>query len=144
MRTHIADCTLLRRPSAKSTGRRARLAGEAQRYRDDIRSAAFRSFAAAPVAPLRDGTWVPAMGSHTHLHGRDYGWIRNILYGPHVLVDCGILAPDEPVATWILRDLEDNLFMSPESFSVAEQDWFSRGGITLQPNLVNRGDVSGA
>jgi hypothetical protein len=115
----------------------ARLAGEAQRYRNDIRSAAFRSFAAAPVAPLRDGTWVPAMGSHTHLHGRDYGWIRNILYGPHVLVDCGIFAPDEPVATWILRDLEDNLFMSPESFSVAEQDWFSRGGITLQPNLVN-------
>jgi len=54
-----------------------------------------------------------------------------------VLVDCGIFAPDERVATWILRDLEDNLFMSPESFSVAEQDWFSRGGITLQPNLVN-------
>jgi len=114
-----------------------RLAGEARRYRDDIRSAAFRSFSAAPVAPLRDGTWVPTMGSHTHLHGRDYGWIRNILYGPHVLVDCGIFAPNEPVTTWILRDLEDNLFMSPESFSVAEQDWFSRGGITLQPNLVN-------
>jgi hypothetical protein len=114
-----------------------RLAAKAQRYRDDIRAAAFRSFCAAPAAPLRDGTWIPAMGSHTHLHGGDYGWIRNILYGPHVLVDCGIFAPGEPMTTWILRDLEDNLVMSPESFSVAEQDWFSRGGITLQPNLVN-------
>lgn len=114
-----------------------RLEMEARRYRDDIRTAAFRSFAAAPVAPLRDGAWVPTMGSHTHLHGRDFGWIRNILYGPQVLVDCGVFAPDEPVAGFILRDLEDNLFMSPESFSVPEQDWFSRGGITLQPNLVN-------
>ncbi|MFN7998242.1 MAG: hypothetical protein U0Q18_31765 [Bryobacteraceae bacterium] len=114
-----------------------RLETEAKRYRDDIRTAALRSLGALPVAPLRDGTWVPTMGSHTHLHGRDYGWIRNILYGPQVLVDCGVFSPDEPIAEFILRDLEDNLFMSPESFSVPEQDWFSRGGITLQSNLVN-------
>jgi len=93
--------------------------------------------AASPVAPLRDGTWVPSIGTRTQAHGRDVGWIRNILYGPHVLIDCGVISPDEPAASWILRDLEDNLFMSAESFSVPVQDWFSRGGITLQPNLVN-------
>ena len=114
-----------------------RLADEASNYRQDIRSAAFRSMAASPAVPLADGTWVPSLATRTHTHGRDIGWIRNILYGPQVLVDCGILSPDEPATGWILRDLEDNLFMSPESFSVSEQDWFSRGGITLQPNLVN-------
>jgi hypothetical protein len=115
----------------------AHLRNEAERYRQDLRAAVFRSMAASPVAPLRDGTWVPAIGTRTHAHGRDVGWIRNILYGPHVLIDCGVISPDEPAANWILRDLEDNLFMSGESFSVSEQDWFSRGGITLQPNLVN-------
>jgi hypothetical protein len=114
-----------------------RLAEEAAKYRTDIRTAALRSLAAAPVARLRDGTWVPSMPSRTNLHGRDYGWIRNILYGPHVLVDCGIFSPQEPFTSWVLHDMEDNLFMSDESFSTAEQDWFSRGGITLQPNLVN-------
>jgi hypothetical protein len=114
-----------------------RLAMEADHYREDIRNAAFRSMAVTPVAPLRDGTWVPVIPSRTHLHGRDVGWIRNILYGAQVLTDCGVFSPDEPVTSWIIHDLEDNLFMAPDSFSVAEQDWFSRGAITLQPNLVN-------
>jgi hypothetical protein len=114
-----------------------RLASEAERYRQDIREAALHSMAASPVAPLRDGTWIPTLSTRARLHGRDYGWIRNILYGPQVLVDCGVFSPDEKLTGWILRDLEDNLFMSAESFSVPEQDWFSRGGITLQPNLVN-------
>ena len=48
-----------------------------------------------------------------------------------------MFGPDEPVATWILQDYEDNLFMAEDSFSVPDRDWFSRGGTTLQPNLVN-------
>jgi hypothetical protein len=114
-----------------------RLSSEAAKYREDIRQAAFRSQAETPAVELGDGTWAPAMATRTHLHGRDVGWIRNILYGPQVLIDCGVLAPDEAPAGWILRDMEDNLFMARDSFSVAEQDWFSRGGMTLQPNLVN-------
>jgi hypothetical protein len=93
--------------------------------------------AAAPVAQLQDGTWVPVVPPRTHLHGRDTGWIRNILYGPLAMIDCGIFDPHEQVAEWILKDHEDNLFMAPWSFSVPENEWFSRGGITLQPNLVN-------
>jgi hypothetical protein len=115
----------------------ARLAKQAASYRDDIRAAALRSMAAAPAVPLRDGAWVPLIPPRTHLHGRDYGWIRNILYGALTLIDCAVFEPGEPVAEWILKDYEDNLFMSPWSFSVPESGWFSRGGITLQPNLVN-------
>ena len=115
----------------------ARLKKEAASYREDIRRAAFHGMSISPVVPLRDGTFVPAIPPRTPLHGREFGWIRNILYGSHVLLDCGIISPDEPIADWILADHEDNLFMSEESFSVPDRDWFSRGGITLQPNLVN-------
>ncbi len=129
----------------------ARLAAEADHYREHIRAAALRSMAAAPVAPLRDGTWVPVIPPRTALRGRDLGWIRNILYGALTLIDCDVFAPHEQVAQWILKDHEDNLFMASWSFSVPESDWFSRGGITLQPNLVNtpliylrRGEVAHA
>lgn len=115
----------------------ARLREEARRYREDIRAALRRSMAAAPVVPRGDGTWIPYLPSRTHLHGPDYGWIRNILYGAHALIDGEVVDPEETWAAWIVQDLEDNRFMAPDSFSVAEQDWFSRGGITLQPNLVN-------
>ncbi|MGI8960149.1 MAG: hypothetical protein ACR2IV_10390, partial [Bryobacteraceae bacterium] len=118
-------------------GTSLRLAKEAAEYREDIRNAASRAMAITPVVPLRDGTWVPAVPPRTSLHGRDIGWIRNILYGSLTLVDCGVLTPNEPVATWILQDYEDNLFMAEDSTGVPERDWFSRGAITLQPNLVN-------
>ena len=114
-----------------------RLDREAQAYREDIRRAAFRSMSLSPVVPLRDGTFVPAIAPRTSLHGRDVGWIRNILYGSLTLVDCGVFSTDEPVTQWILQDYEDNLFMSDESMGVPDRDWFSRGGMTLQPNLVN-------
>lgn len=114
-----------------------RLAKEAAEYRKDIRNAALRAMAITPVVPLRDGTWVPTVPPRTSLHGRDLGWIRNILYGSLTLVDCGVFNPNEPVATWILQDYEDNQFMAEDSMAVPERDWFSRGAITLQPNLVN-------
>lgn len=115
----------------------ARLKKEADAYRKDIRTAAFRAMAIAPVVPLRDGTFVPMIPPRTSLHGRDLGWIRNVLYGAHTLVDCGVVSPEEPAATWTLQDYEDNLFMAPDSLSVPDRDWFSRGGVALQPNLVN-------
>jgi hypothetical protein len=115
----------------------ARLKKEAETYRQDIRVAALQAMAMAPVVSLRDGTAVPMIPPRTSLHGRDLGWIRNVLYGAHTLVDCGVFSPDEPVATWMLQDYEDNLFMALDSLSVPERDWFSRGGVALQPNLVN-------
>jgi hypothetical protein len=123
--------------SALDSAASARLNKEAEAYRADIRRAVFHAMAIAPVVSLRDGTFVPGIPPRTSLHGRDLGWIRNILYGAHTLVDCGVFDPDEPLATWILQDYEDNLFMAQDSFSVPDRDWFSRGGITLQPNLVD-------
>ena len=114
-----------------------RLMKEAVNYREDIRRAALRSMALAPVVPLRDGTYVPMVPPRTSAHGREFGWIRNILYGPHAMVDCGVFGPDEEITTWTLQDLEDNLFMAEDSFSIPDSDWFSRGGVALQPNLVN-------
>ena len=58
----------------------ARLSKEAETYRGDIRRAVFRAMSIAPVVPLRDGTFVPAIPPRTSLHGRDLGWIRNILH----------------------------------------------------------------
>jgi hypothetical protein len=113
------------------------LLDEAAQYREDIRRAALRSMAVAPVVPLRDGTYVPMVPPRTSVHGREFGWIRNILYGPHAMVDCGVFAPDEEITTWTLQDLEDNLFMAGDSLSIPDSDWFSRGGAALQPNLVN-------
>ena len=115
----------------------ARLKKEAQAYRSDIRQAAFHAMSIAPVVPLRDGTFVPMIPPRASLHGRDFGWIRNTLYGPHALVDCGVFDVDEPVTTWTLQDYEDNLFMAEDSFSTPDRDWFSRGGIALQPSLVD-------
>ncbi|PYV26664.1 MAG: hypothetical protein DMG24_06570, partial [Acidobacteria bacterium] len=95
-----------------------RLTKEAMAYRADIRKAAFGAMAIAPVVPLRDGTFAPHIPPRTSLHGRDLGWIRNVLYGAHGLVDCGVFDAQEPAATWILEDYEDNLFMAPDSLSV--------------------------
>jgi len=115
----------------------ARLREESAAYRSDLRAAIRRAMAASPVVPRGDGTWIPYIPSRSRLHGPDHGWIRNILYGAHSLIDGEVIDPSEQWATWIMQDLEDNRFMAADSFSVAEQDWFSRGGITLQPNLVN-------
>jgi hypothetical protein len=114
-----------------------RLKREAAAYREDIRQAAFRAMASAAVVRLRDGTSVPLIPPRVRLHGRDYGWIRNVLYGAETLVDCGVFTADEPIATFILEDYEDNLFMAGDSLSIPDRDWFSRGGVALQPNLVN-------
>jgi hypothetical protein len=114
-----------------------RLKTEAESYQKDIRRAAFRAMSITPAVALRDGTFIPNISPRTSLHGRDLGWIRNVLYGAHALVDCDVFSADEEVTTWILQDYEDNLFMASDSLSVPDRDWFGRGGVALQPNLVN-------
>ena len=115
----------------------ARFKKEADAYRGDIRRAALRAMAIAPVVPVRDGTFIPTIPTRTSLHGRDLGWFRNALHGGHDLVDCEVIAPDEPVASWLAQDYEENLYMAPDALSVPDRDWFSRGGIaSLEPSEV--------
>jgi hypothetical protein len=67
---------------------------------------------------------------------------REVLYGPLILLNLGIFEGREPLAGWVLDDWEDNLTVS-SSFGlnvhgwVADEYWFSRGGMVFQANLQN-------
>jgi len=113
----------------------------AEEYRQDIRRAVHRATESSPVVRLRDGTFIPHVPSRTGLLGRDLGWFREAAYGALQLLECGVIAGNEPEATWILQDLEDNVFPSREWGRVVdlEEYWFSRSGMTIQPFLTSLG-----
>ncbi len=121
-------------------------AGEASRLRqeaDDFRTsvvAAFRSAAArSPVVRLRDGTCVPHFPSHVHRRGRSFGWICETLEGALHLVIAGLIPATSREALWIIRDYEDNLYLS-EQYGYATADfarhWFDHGGFSMQACLL--------
>jgi hypothetical protein len=155
----------------------ARYAREAEAYRKDLRAAVDRAAASAPVVKLRDNTWVPYVPTRVHQRIRLFGPIRSgyysrygtqlnptyrlsatreLLYGPLILVDTGVIDANQTVAGWIVDDWEDNATTSePLGLHVHgwvdEQYWFSRGGMVFQANLQNpiraylrRGDAPAA
>lgn len=116
-----------------------RLSDEAAAFGDTLRRSCKESMIRAPVVRLRDGTYVPFQPTRSRLRGRDTGWIRDALYGPIHLIECGVYAPNSPEAEWILRDAEDNVFSGGQrgyEMSDPPTQWFSWGGMTLQPNLL--------
>ena len=51
---------------------------------------------------------------------------------------------NHPYADWMIQDLEDNIFLSKESgygIDNPKANFFNRGGFTLQPNLLDLGQV---
>lgn len=116
-----------------------RILRETEAYGRDIREAVERTMIDSPVVKLLDGTYIPHVPTRAGLHGRDLGWFREGAYGPLHLVTCDIVKPDEEMTTWILKDLEDNIFISREfGWPVdVEKNWFSQGGIAPQPNLLD-------
>jgi len=143
-----------------------RLAGEAEGYRRDLRTAVTRAIEAAPVVRMRDGTYSPYVPPRARQRFRQFGPLqgrfysrygkptnvlpcfrlsgtREVLYGPMILLDLGILDPNDAMADWILDDWEDNLTLSgaDEPFNVHgftdEALWFSQGGMVWQSNLQN-------
>ena len=89
---------------------------------------------------LRDGTYVPKYPSHLHERGRAHGWIRETLEGSLFLLIDGLLSPNAPEASWIVKDYEDNLYISDTygyAIPVFDQFWFSRGGFSMQANLLD-------
>lgn len=116
-----------------------RLQSETEAYRADILAAIARARSEAPVVRLPDGTAIPHTPTRAGLHGRAWGWFRETAYGPLHLVDNDLLDPQSRETTWILKDLEDNLFMSRQYGRPVDvaQDWFSQGGVTIQANLLN-------
>jgi hypothetical protein len=116
------------------------LVKEAEAYRQDIlrdyREAAVR----APVVRLRDGTYIPDFPTTPYTRGREYGWLRETLEGAIMLPITRLMDPNSREALWILKDYEDNRYISNRygySIPVFDQFWFSRGGFSMQPNLLH-------
>lgn len=116
-----------------------RLRKEAGRYHENL-LANFREAAnRAPVVRLRDGTAVPHIPSHVHRRGRSFGWICETLEGALHLVIAGVIDPDSPEALRIIKDYEDNLYLSNQyGYTLDDFDkyWFHRGGMSMQACLL--------
>lgn len=117
-----------------------RLQKEAQAFYDDFMRGITESRIRCPVVRLRDATYVPKIPSRLYERGRAHGWLRETLEGSMFLPAYGLLAPDAPETEWILKDYEDNLYIS-ERYGYAipafEEFWFSRGGFSMQANLLD-------
>jgi hypothetical protein len=101
----------------------------------NFRAAAQRS----PVVRLRDGTAVPHFPSYVQRRGRSFGWICETLEGALHLLITGALDPHSPEAEWILKDYEDNLYLSNQyGYTLDDFDrrWFNRGGMSMQACLL--------
>lgn len=123
----------IRHPEA----RRVRSAAEAYHRNliEHFHAASVRS----PVVRLRDGTAVPQVPSHVQRRGRSFGWICETLEGAIHLIITGAIDPKSVEAQWILKDYEDNLFLSNQyGYTLADFDreWFSRGGMSMQACLL--------
>lgn len=116
-----------------------RLAREVKAYRADIRAAARQAMVEAPVVQLLDGTYIPHMPTRIGLRGREWGWFREAAYGALHLLEGYVFDPNEEEMTWVLKDLEDNLFVSRNWGRPVdlERYWFSHGGVTIQPSLTD-------
>jgi len=118
-----------------------RLLRKAETYKSDILRAFMDAMFRSPVVRLRDGSWIPHIPPEVHRRGRTFGWITETLEGPIHMIRTGLLEPDDRISTWIIKDYEDNLYISEQygyNITGAEFDryWFSRGGISMQANLL--------
>jgi len=117
-----------------------RLQQEARAYDADFLRGITESRILCPVVRLRDGTYVPKIPSRLYERGRAHGWLRETLEGSLFLPAYGLLAPTAPETCWILKDYEDNLYISDRyGYSIPAYDafWFSRGGFSMQANLLD-------
>jgi hypothetical protein len=118
----------------------ARIQKEAKAFHDDVVRAITDARVRAPVVKLRDGTYIPKFASEVYTRGRSIGWIREVLEGSVCLLLTGMVQPDTPEARWIVKDYEDNLYISDHygySIPTFDRFWFSRGGFCMQANLLD-------
>ena len=117
----------------------SRLRWEAGSYRDSILQAFREASRRSPVVRLRDGTAVPKIPSHVHRRGRCFGWICETLEGAIHLLISRALGANSREAEWILKDYEDNLYLSNQwgyTLDDFEAHWFGRGGMSMQSCLL--------
>jgi hypothetical protein len=123
----------LKHPAAKRVRR------EADAYRANMLAKFYEAAERSPVVRLRDGTAVPQIPSQVHRRGRSFGWICQTLEGPMHLLITRALGARSTEAGWILRDYEDNLFLSNQygyTLDNFDKYWFSRGGMSMQACLL--------
>jgi hypothetical protein len=116
-----------------------RLLEEAEDYGRDVMAGFREAMTISPVVKLRDGTYVPHFPPRLYRRGRGFGWLRETLEGAIHLIRSEMLEPWSEESTWILKDYEDNLYISDRyGYSVDdfERDWFSLGGFSMQSNLL--------
>ncbi len=118
-------------------------AGRVRREADAYHENLITNFTAAsrrsPVVRLRDGTAVPEIPSYVQRRGRSFGWICQTLEGAMHLLITRAIDPKSPQATWILKDYEDNLYLSNQyGYRLEDFDryWFGRGGMSMQACLL--------
>ncbi|MGQ9683774.1 MAG: hypothetical protein ACUVX9_14655 [Anaerolineae bacterium] len=118
-----------------------RLQQEAAAFRSDLMAGFNEAQARSPVIKLADGRYVPYYPARLERRGRDFGWLREVLEGSMGLLVSELVPWHDSAARWIVEDYEDNLYTS-ERFGYAnsipdyERYWFSRGGFSMQSNLL--------
>ncbi|MCL2329848.1 MAG: hypothetical protein FWC56_00930 [Phycisphaerae bacterium] len=122
-----------------------RLLRDAKAYHTDVVDGLNRAKIECPVVRLRDGTYVPKYPSRLYERGRAGGWIRETLEGSIFLPVMGLIDPRSIETDWILKDYEDNLYIPNGAnvfgYTLKDEDfdryWFSRGGFSMQANLLD-------
>jgi hypothetical protein len=117
-----------------------RLIQEAESYENDVMTGLNEAKVLTPVMRLRDGTYVPKYPSRLYERGRSHGWIRETLEGSIFLIAQDLIKADSIEARWIMKDYEDNLYISDTygySIPVFDTFWFSRGGFSMQSQLLD-------
>ncbi|HZV34623.1 MAG TPA: hypothetical protein VFB72_08640, partial [Verrucomicrobiae bacterium] len=116
-----------------------RIRAAAETYHKNLVDHFLAASARSPVVRLRDGTAVPQIPSYVQRRGRSFGWICQTLEGAIHLIITKAIDPKSVQAQRILKDYEDNLFLSNQyGYTLDQFDkyWFGRGGMSMQACLL--------
>jgi hypothetical protein len=116
-----------------------RIRAAADEYHKNLIDHFMAASARSPVVRLRNGRAVPQIPSYVQRRGRSFGWICETLEGAIHLIITKAIDPKSIQAQWILKDYEDNLFLSNQyGYTLDDFDkyWFGRGGMSMQACLL--------
>ena len=139
----------------------ARMALEAEYYREDLVAAIDRSIALTPVVAVRDGTYHSFIPFAPYVRGfaaGAWGWRRcqghvgaiywdTVQSADPLLSPAGLLSPDDPRVQGHLDVLEDRLLLENEKVAKrtpgfdAEKDWFAHASWQYQCGLERHANI---
>ncbi|MGO8925321.1 MAG: hypothetical protein ACLQU3_00135 [Limisphaerales bacterium] len=139
----------------------ARMAGEAEAYRQDLVAAIDRSIALTPVVAVRDGTYHSFIPFAPYVRGfaaGAWGWRRcqghvgaiywdTVQSADPLISPAGLLSPDDPRVQGHLDVLEDRLLLENEKVAArtpgfdAEKDWFAHASWQYQCGLERHANI---